>query len=194
MNECQVSYPPILFISNGRDRRTLDLEELAGAGDDLLQLLAFVVLTRELLVHGVELKQLLLLVLEHALERVERTDSSVLRAVADVGRAGQELVDGAGRLGRDAEFAQFAFEVAQFALHLVAALDIAHVPALERRELRVEVREGHDAQIAQLLHAVVGRVLVHDERDVLHLLGAKPPHDRFRLGFLWAAAIGECAH
>ena len=90
----------------------------------------------ELLVVGVELPELLLVGLRFLLEGLEGGSRVDLLAPD---RFGQKGIDGAGGFRLEAELVELAVEETEFSLELVAPLDVRNVPALEGRELGVEL-------------------------------------------------------
>ena len=94
----------------------------------------------------------------------------------DVGQTRQNarVADRPTHLRRHVVLAHLVFEVADEALHVVAAPNVLGVPALERRELRLQVHERHRAQLAQGLQRVVRNMALDNQANVLHLRGAEP--------------------
>mmetsp|Transcript_12256 Transcript_12256/g.29957 ORF Transcript_12256/g.29957 Transcript_12256/m.29957 type:complete len:304 (+) Transcript_12256:1910-2821(+) len=168
-------------------------EEAAGLLEDLLELHLLVVLARELFGVGVELLELGFVALKLDLEALQELrparslpPRSARRAAPpqsssaphDGGVALQKRVDVPGRFQIQPEVIALVPEEPKLPLQLVASSDVADVTALEGGEVGIEVRELDGRELPEVGEAVVGGVLVHDEGDVLHVLGAEPArHD-----------------
>ena len=86
----------------------------------------------------------------------------------------EEALDVPRILETQAEIIAFGAEESQLALEFVAPPNEAHVSTLERREVGIEIRELYGRETSEVGEAIVGGVLVHDEGDVLHVLGPEP--------------------
>ena len=80
---------------------------------------------------------------------------------------------------------RLSLDVAELALHLLAALDLGDELPLEGADLGVEVDELHQPELAQLRDAVVGGLALQDELAAGHRLRAEEdrvPGDRAHVG------------
>jgi len=118
-------------------------EETTGLLQHLLQLDLLVVLGRELLAVGVELLELVLVALELGLERFEELGAGLVLGGSGRGPGGggilQKGIDVSGRLEGEVELVALPSEVAELALELVAALDVANEPTLEGGKVGVQL-------------------------------------------------------
>ena len=106
-------------------------------------------------------------VVEQRHARVVALDGVELRRVPRVELA---LAHGSER---ERVYAHLGLEEAQLLLELVAALHEGRVGAPEGRQVAVQVRELHAAELAQALDGVVRKVLLADYAHGLHLLAAQ---------------------
>ncbi len=95
----------------------------------------------------------------------------------------EEALDIPRILETQSEIIAFGAEETQLALEFVASTDVAHVSTLERGQVGIEIRELYRGETTEIGQAIVGGVLVHDEGDVLHVLGTEPArHGALRCG------------
>mmetsp|Transcript_25713 Transcript_25713/g.71848 ORF Transcript_25713/g.71848 Transcript_25713/m.71848 type:complete len:783 (-) Transcript_25713:14-2362(-) len=152
-------------------------EEATGLLEHLLELHLLVVLAGQLLAVRVELAELGLVAVQLVLEALQQLSAGrrlCIGGSADDRWGFQEGVDGSCGLDIELELVDLSGEEAQLALELVATLDVRHVPALERGQIRVEISELEHTALSEVRQAVMRGILVHDDGDVLHRLGTEP--------------------
>ena len=142
------------------------VEEPAGFLEDELELHELGARSAELVRVGGDLAELLLERLEPRLELVEPPRARALGGVR-AARAGD---------GDQPRFLDLLGEVPELAEHLVRALHLVRVRALERAAVGVQIAKLHEAEIAELRDRVPRSLRGDDQLHQLHRLGAKELH------------------
>mmetsp|Transcript_20389 Transcript_20389/g.40097 ORF Transcript_20389/g.40097 Transcript_20389/m.40097 type:complete len:384 (+) Transcript_20389:767-1918(+) len=144
---------------------------------DVAKLNLRVVLTAEGRVVHVELYKLGLFLLDVVLEVVHvvhrLTGNLAIRSLALV-QAIQKGVDTRTADRRDLKATELLIEVAKLTFHLVASLDLIHIPALEKGLVAIQISELHSTHSANLRQYTVGTVLLKHNVNVLHVRRAEP--------------------